>query len=311
MTISAFKKYFKETLSDLYTESESTFLSSLFIHKIVGFDHFQQRRFSEQELLIEDENQLSSLVSELKTGRPYQQILGETEFYGMKFFVDENVLIPRPETEELLEIAISEIKKHLSNVMGSDIKSESLDVKWTEKAPHASNDEKKETGTLKILDIGTGSGVIPLVLKKHFPDAEVSSVDFSEKALSTAQKNAALHQLNINFIHADYLGFEPTERYDIIISNPPYIGIEEEVEIADSVKEFEPKMALFSPTSDALIFYRKIAEDCKKYLNDHGLLFLEINQKLGPETLGLYSDFSQAELLKDLSDNDRFIYGRK
>jgi release factor glutamine methyltransferase len=311
MTISAFKKYFKETLSDLYTESESAFLSSLFIHKIVGFDHFQQRRFSEQELLIEDENQLSSLVSELKTGRPYQQILGETEFYGMKFFVDENVLIPRPETEELLEIAISEIKKHLSNVMGSDIKSESLDVKWTEKAPHASNDEKNETGTLKILDIGTGSGVIPLVLKKHFPDAEVSSVDFSEKALSTAQKNAELHQLNINFIHADYLGFEPTERYDIIISNPPYIGIEEEVEIADSVKEFEPKMALFSPTSDALIFYRKIAEDCKKYLNDHGLLFLEINQKLGPETLALYSDFSQAELLKDLSDNDRFIYGRK
>lgn len=311
MTISAFKKYFKETLSDLYTESESAFLSSLFIHKIVGFDHFQQRRFSEQELLIEDENQLSSLVSELKTGRPYQQILGETEFYGMKFFVDEHVLIPRPETEELLEIAISEIKKYLSNVMGSDIKSESLDVKWTKKAPHDSNDEKKETGTLKILDIGTGSGVIPLVLKKHFPDAEVSSVDFSEKALSTAQKNAALHQLNINFIHADYLGFEPTERYDIIISNPPYIGIEEEVEIADSVKEFEPKMALFSPTSDALIFYRKIAEDCKKYLNDHGLLFLEINQKLGPETLALYSDFSQAELLKDLSDNDRFIYGRK
>lgn len=311
MTISAFKKYFKETLSDLYTESESAFLSSLFIHKIVGFDHFQQRRFSEQELLIEDENQLSSLVSELKTGRPYQQILGETEFYGMKFFVDENVLIPRPETEELLEIAISEIKKYLSNVMGSDIKSESLDVKWTEKAPHASNDEKNETGTLKILDIGTGSGVIPLVLKKHFPDAEVSSVDFSEKALSTAQKNAELHQLNINFIHADYLGFEPTERYDIIISNPPYIGIEEEVEIADSVKEFEPKMALFSPTSDALIFYRKIAEDCKKYLNDHGLLFLEINQKLGPETLALYSDFSQAELLKDLSDNHRFIYGRK
>ncbi|MBL3546659.1 peptide chain release factor N(5)-glutamine methyltransferase [Chryseobacterium sp. KMC2] len=311
MTISAFKKYFKETLSDLYTESESAFLSSLFIHKIVGFDHFQQRRFSEQELLIEDENQLSSLVSELKTGRPYQQILGETEFYGMKFFVDENVLIPRPETEELLEIAISEIKKYLSNVMGSNIKSESLDVKWAEKAPHASNDEKNETGTLKILDIGTGSGVIPLVLKKHFPDAEVSSVDFSEKALSTAQKNAELHQLNINFIHADYLGFEPTERYDIIISNPPYIGIEEEVEIADSVKEFEPKMALFSPTSDALIFYRKIAEDCKKYLNDHGLLFLEINQKLGPETLALYSDFSQAELLKDLSDNDRFIYGRK
>lgn len=282
MTISAFKKYFKAELSGLYTESESIFLSSLFIHQITGFDNFQQRRFSEQELLTADEEKLSHLVSELKTGRPYQQILGETEFYGMKFFVDENVLIPRPETEELLEIAIREIKN--SKFKGQNI---------------------------KILDIGTGSGIIPLVLKKYFPEAHVSSVDFSEKALNTAKRNAGYHQLEINFIHADYLNYEPGEDYDIIISNPPYIGIEEEIEIADSVKEFEPKMALFSPTADALIFYRKIAEDAKKYLSEDGLLFLEINQKLGPETLDLYHYFSNVQLLKDLSENDRFIYGRK
>ncbi|WP_330746643.1 peptide chain release factor N(5)-glutamine methyltransferase [Chryseobacterium sp. CP-77] len=282
MTISAFKKYFKTELSDLYTDSESVFLSSLFIQQIVGFDSFQQRRFAEQELLMDDEEKLDHIVSELKTGRPYQQILGETEFYGMKFFVDENVLIPRPETEELLEFAIREIK-------GSEFKVQGL----------------------KILDIGTGSGVIPLVLKKHFPEAEVSSIDFSEKALKTAQRNAEYHQLEIRFIHADYLNFDLAENYDIIISNPPYIGIEEEIEIVDSVKEFEPKMALFSPTSDALIFYRKIAEDAEKYLNENGLLFLEINQKLGPETLELYLDFSNAQLLKDLSENDRFIYGRK
>lgn len=282
MTISAFKKYFKTELSDLYTESESVFLSSLFIHQIVGFDHFQQRRFSEQELLTDDEEKLCHQISELKTGRPYQQILGETEFYGMKFFVDENVLIPRPETEELLEIAIREIQRLKLKVQG-----------------------------LKILDIGTGSGVIPLVLKKHFPEAEVSSIDFSEKALKTAQRNADYHQLEIQFIHADYLNSELIESYDIIISNPPYIGIEEEIEIADSVKEFEPKMALFSPTADALIFYKKIAEDAKKHLNEDGLLFLEINQKLGPQTLELYQYFSNVQLLKDLSENDRFIYGRK
>lgn len=282
MTISAFKKYFKAELSDLYTESESLFLSSLFIHQIVGFDHFQQRRFSEQELLTDDEEKLCQLVSELKTGRPYQQILGETEFYGMKFFVDENVLIPRPETEELLEIAIREIQNSKFNIKN-----------------------------IKILDIGTGSGVIPLVLKKYFPEAKVSSIDFSEKALETAKRNADYHQLEIQFIHADYLHFEPVENYDIIISNPPYIGIEEEIEIADSVKEFEPKMALFSPTADALIFYRKIADDAKKHLNKDGLLFLEINQKLGHETLELYQYFSNAQLLKDLSENDRFIYGRK
>jgi release factor glutamine methyltransferase len=282
MTISAFKKYFKTALSELYTESESAFLSSLLVHQIVGFDSFHQRRFSEQELLIDDEEKLCHLVSELKTGKPYQQILGETEFYGMKFFVDENVLIPRPETEELLEIAIKEIQGSL--------------LKFQE---------------VKILDIGTGSGVIPLVLKKYFPEAEVSSIDFSEKALETARKNADYHQLEIKFIHADYLNFDLIENYDIIISNPPYIGIDEEVEIADSVKEFEPKMALFSPTADALIFYRKIAEDAKNHLNKNGFLFLEINQKLGPETLELYHYFSNAQLLKDLSENDRFIYGRK
>ena len=282
MTISAFKKYFRTELSGLYTESEAVFLSSLFIHQIAGFDAFQQRRFSEQELLTDDKEKLCHLISELKTGRPYQQILGETEFYGMKFFVDENVLIPRPETEEMLEIAIREIQGSKSKIQN-----------------------------LKILDIGTGSGVIPLVLKKYFPEANVSSVDFSENALKTAKRNAEYHQLEIRFIHADYLNFELAENYDIIISNPPYIGIEEEIEIADSVKEFEPKMALFSPTSDALIFYRKISEDAKKHLNEGGLLFLEINQKLGSETLELYQDFSNVRLLKDLSENDRFIYGRK
>lgn len=283
MTITEFKKYFKTELSEVYSDSESAFLCAVFIQKIIGLDSFHQRRLSGQELLVDDEKQLLQIISDLKTGRPYQQILGETEFYGMIFFVDENVLIPRPETEELLEIAI-----------------------------HKIHDSEIDVQELKILDIGTGSGVIPLVLKKHFPGAKISSIDFSEKALETAKRNAEHHQLEINFIHGDYLNFELAETYDVIISNPPYIGIEEETEIADSVKEFEPKMALFSPVQDALIFYRKIAEDAKKYLKDNGLLFLEINQKLGPETLDLYTGhFSDAQLIKDLSENDRFIVGKK
>ncbi|WP_343608757.1 peptide chain release factor N(5)-glutamine methyltransferase [Chryseobacterium oranimense] len=283
MTVSEFKKYFKSELSPLYNDSESTFLCSVFIQKIVGLNSFHQRKSADQPLLIDDEQKLIAAVSELKTGRPYQQILGETEFYGMLFFVDEHVLIPRPETEELLEMAIRTIRN-----------------------------SGFQTQNLKILDIGTGSGVIPLVLKKHFPAAEISSVDFSEKALETAKRNAEYHQLEINFIHADYLNSELTEVYDVIISNPPYIGMEEETEIADSVKEFEPKMALFSPVQDALIFYRKIAADSKQHLKDNGLLFLEINQKLGSETLDLYIDsFAEAQLIKDLSENDRFIFGRK
>lgn len=283
MTVSEFKKYFKLELSPLYTDSESTFLCSVFIQRVVGLNSFHQRKLADQPLLIDDEQKLIAAVSELKTGRPYQQILGETEFYGMLFFVDEHVLIPRPETEELLEMAIRTIRN-----------------------------SGFQTQNLKILDIGTGSGVIPLVLKKHFPEAEISSVDFSEKALETAKRNAEYHQLEINFLHADYLNSELTEVYDVIISNPPYIGMEEETEIADSVKEFEPKMALFSPVQDALIFYRKIAADSKQHLKDNGLLFLEINQKLGPETLDLYTDsFAEAQLIKDLSENDRFIFGRK
>ena len=279
MTISDFKNQFKKELYELYTASEIDFLYTVFIEEIFGLNQAQQRIFSENEISDEHKRNLLDIVSELKTGKPYQHILGETEFYGMTFFVNENVLIPRPETEELLELAIRKISNLKSQISG-----------------------------IKILDIGTGSGIIPLVLKKHFPEAEISSIDLSEKALVVAKKNAEFHQLDIKFIHADYLNFDLNEMYDVIISNPPYIGIEEDEEIADSVKGFEPTMALFSPTSDALIFYRKIAKDAGKHLIKNGLLFLEINQKLGPETLELYKNsFPEAQLIKDISGNDRFI----
>ena len=281
MTILELKTLFTENLSSHFTTSEGAELYSIFIEKELGYNKFQQRQ-SENEILSEKQiENFRALISELKTGKPFQQILGETEFYGLKFFVDENVLIPRPETEELLELAIEKIKAR-------SLKSE----------------------VIKILDIGTGSGIIPIVLKKHFPQAEISAIDFSEKALKTAKRNADFHEVEINFIHQDYLNADLTEIYEVIISNPPYIGMEEEVEIADSVKEFEPKMALFSPTSNALIFYEKIAKDCENHLAKNGLVFLEINQKLGNETRELFIDvLSEVELLKDISGNERFVWG--
>ena len=282
MTILEFKRYFKSELSELYTEAESAQLYSVFLYEKTGFDRFQQRRFAHQELLISDEEELKEIIVELKTGKPYQQILGHTEFYGKKFFVDENVLIPRPETEELVELAKIEIQNLKSKIQN-----------------------------LKLLDIGTGSGIIPITLKKHFPNAEISAIDISEKALEIAKKNAEFHQANIQFIQQDYLNTKLEENYDIIISNPPYIGIEENIEIEDSVKGFEPNIALFSPTSDALIFYKKIAKDGEKYLNENGMIFLEINQKLGKETLELFSNYSESRLIKDLSGNDRFIFAKK
>ena len=282
MTILEFKRYFKSELSELYTEAESAQLYSVFLYEKTGFDRFQQRRFAHQELLISDEEELKEIIEELKTGKPYQQILGHTEFYGKKFFVDENVLIPRPETEELVELAKIEIQNLKSKIQN-----------------------------LKLLDIGTGSGIIPITLKKYFPNAEISAMDISEKALEIAQKNADFHKKEINFIQADFLNTELTEKYDIIISNPPYIGIEENIEIEDSVKGFEPNIALFSPTSDALIFYKKIAKDGEKHLNENGMIFLEINQKLGKETLELFSNYSESRLIKDLSGNDRFVFAKK
>jgi len=317
MTLSLLKKHFLDSLSEVYTDSESTFIFQIFTEHILCLNNFQQRQSADLELSDENINKFHQIISELKTGKPCLQILGETEFYGMTFFIDENVLIPRPETEELLEFAIKKIQDARFEMRDSGFGisnsgSEILDIN----NPDFSEEKNPQTlqcfnSPIKILDIGTGSGIIPLVLKKHFPEAEITSIDFSEAALKTAKKNAAFHQLDINFIHADYLSLDLNQNFDVIISNPPYIGIDEENEIADSVKEFEPKMALFSPISDALIFYRKIAEDSKKYLNENGLLFLEINQKLGKETLELYNDFSQTQLIKDLSENDRFIFGIK
>ena len=278
-----YKIYFKKEISANYTEAESSILFEIFLEHLTDLNKIELRKVITQEIEKTHSVELQNIIEQLKTGKPYQQILGETEFYGLKFFVDEHVLIPRPETEELLELAIKKMQ-----------------------------DPRCKIQDLKVLDIGTGSGIIPIVLKKHFPNSEISAIDFSEKALKTAQRNADFHEVEINFIYQDYLNQNLTEVYDVIISNPPYIGIEEEDEIADSVKEFEPKMALFSPTSNALIFYEKIAEDCKNHLAKDGLVFLEINQKLGKETLELFTKvLKEAELIEDVSGNERIVWGRK
>lgn len=299
MTISDLKILFQNELSELYSSSEIEELFSIFCKHHLEMNKVELRINHNKVLSESDSIQFSQAISELKTGKPFQQILGETEFFGMKFFVNEHVLIPRPETEELLELAIGKI------VDGFQLSVDRV-TNGKNHQPSAINHQ------LKILDIGTGSGIIPIVLKKHFPDAEVSAIDISDDALKIANRNAEFHNTEINFIQKDYLNEQLDEVYDIIISNPPYIGIEENIEIEDSVKGFEPNLALFSPTSDALIFYKKIAKDSLLHLSENGMIFLEINQKLGPETLELFSEnFSEALLLKDISANDRIIYVRK
>ena len=281
MTINQVKNLFSEELQSLYTSAECVELFFIFCEIILNLNKIDIRSQLENSISAENQKEFLKIISILKEGKPYQQILGETYFYGNKFFVDENVLIPRPETEELIEL----IESRLSHL-------------------------KKEK--LKILDVGTGSGCISISLAKIFPNAEVSSIDISEKALNIAQKNADFHKVKINFIQKDYLNEKLDEIYDIIVSNPPYIDVLEREEISHSVKGFEPNIALFAPENRVLAFYEKIAQDSENHLKKGGSVFLEINQKLGKETLQLFQDvLTKSELVKDLSENDRFVIGEK
>ena len=284
MTLLEIKKYFREELTDLYTDSEASVLCSVFLEKITGFRTRQLRRFLHQELVDDDIGKIKDIVAQLKTGKPYQYILGEAEFYGRAYKVNNHVLIPRPETEELMEIAITEIK---NSALFSGRKN------------------------FRLLDIGTGSGIIPITIKSRFPKAEASALDISEEALEVARYNSEIHHTEIRFSRLDFLQDKIEAIWDVIISNPPYIGKDEENEISDGVKNFEPPEALFSPFKDPLIFYRKIAETAARQLSEDGMIFLEINQKFGKETLALFQTFRSAELIRDLSGNDRFVVVKK
>lgn len=226
--------------------------------------------FNERKLLF----QLKLL--DLKYGKPLQYVLGETEFYGMKFFLNENVLIPRPETEEIIEWILTDTKNSFIN----------------------------------ILDIGTGSGCIPIVLKKHLKESEITSIDVSKKALDLAKINAEFHKTSIKFINSDFLNDNLNElgKFDIIVSNPPYIAKKEEVNMQKRVVKHEPNIALFVPNQDPLIFYKRIIEFAKSHLKPNGKIFVEINQNLANETKKLFLlSFKSVKLKQDISGNYRMI----
>jgi release factor glutamine methyltransferase len=215
-------------------------------------------------------------------------VLNETWFAGMKLYVDEAVLIPRPETEELVEWIVSEVR----NEKNSKVKSQNL--------------------KFKILDVGTGSGCISLALKRYLPEAEVTAVDVSEDALIVAKKNAIAYDLKINFLQLDFLNKEQWkafEKYDIIVSNPPYIKKSEEFTMRDNVLNYEPQIALFVPDDDALIFYKALAEFAQLHLKKTGSLFVEINEALGIQVVELFKEnnFNKVVLKKDLQGKDRMV----
>jgi release factor glutamine methyltransferase len=281
MLIKNYKTTFLHELSSLYDEKES----ESFFYLVLESFHRKKRI----DLALEPEMEMNALqllrwesvLVELKKHKPIQYILGETEFFGLPFLVNENVLIPRPETEELVALILAEEEK-----------------------------VKREEGKVMILDIGTGSGCIPIALKKNSPNAEVYAIDVSEKALATAQKNAALNNVEVHFILNNILETDHLEQtFDIIVSNPPYVRNLEKAEINPNVFEYEPHLALFVADDDALLFYRKITELAKKNLNQNGQLYFEINQYLGKETVALVESFGfkNVKLLKDIYGNNRMI----
>ena len=289
MQIKNYKELFKKELESIYDEHEIDSFFYIILEKLHRLKRIDLALNPEAVMDGNHLKQWKNIVSDLKIQKPIQYILGETEFYGLRFEVNENTLIPRPETEELVELIIAK-------------------------------SQKPEGKSLRILDIGTGSGCIAISLAKNISNAEVFAIDVSEKALATANKNAELNNVIVNFINTDILKIEDLQNlrtsnfvlptlFDIIVSNPPYVRNLEKAEIKPNVLEYEPHLALFVEDTDALLFYRKIAELAKKNLNSEGKLYFEINQYLGKETVQLLEDlgFRNVTLRKDVYGNDRMI----
>lgn len=270
------------SLQNVYSESEIHVLGMLILEKLTGFS--RTRLLTDKDIALNEiqRNLSVQYLERLINHEPIQYILGETEFYGLKFKVSPSVLIPRPETEELVE--------------------------WV-KPPHPPKGGFL-SGTPTILDIGTGSGCIAVALKKKFPSANVSAMDISAEALALAKENAALNEVYIEFIQDDILHPAATNRkWDVIVSNPPYIPHAGKAEMTAGVLDFEPHLALFVPDDDPLLFYRRIADFALEHLTSQGRLYFEIHHSLGRECCRLLESmgFHSVELRKDLSGNDRMI----
>jgi release factor glutamine methyltransferase len=288
-------------LANLYDITELEAITLLAISEICNLSKAKIKAFPEIELSQQQVEKLADTLTQLKTGKPIQYILGKTEFYGLPFYVNSSVLIPRPETEELVEWVISSVG------------SEQLSV------------HSRQLAVGGILDIGTGSGCIAISLKKNLPQYNVAAVDISEAALETAKTNAELNKVNVEFIQADILNPEQpftfhlspftsdhlplATYYSLIISNPPYVTLHDKTQMHTNITEFEPHNALFVPEDDPLIFYRVIADFAISHLSPNGLLFFEINESYGEEIVELLKskNFKNVELRKDLSGRDRMV----
>ncbi|WP_454802540.1 peptide chain release factor N(5)-glutamine methyltransferase [Mucilaginibacter phyllosphaerae] len=275
---------FQQSLAEVYDRRETEAIALLVLEEITDLSRSKIKAFTEDEITGEASEKIHLILEELKTGKPVQYILGTTEFYGLNFLVNPATLIPRPETEELVQWVLEESKK--------------LKIKNQKPLP--------------VLDIGTGSGCIAISVKKNLPEAVITAIDISPEALHMAIKNALINDVEVEFIHDDILKTQSVivnSTYDIIISNPPYVTLDDKLLMHQNVTNFEPHNALFVPQNDPLVFYKAIADFAVGRLSNNGLLFFEINENFGKETIELLSNkgFINTELRQDMSGRDRMI----
>jgi release factor glutamine methyltransferase len=296
MKIKDYRVQFIQELSSIYDVGEAESFFYLILEEKHKLKRIDLALNPELTLSNEEIQYWNSISEQLKKEIPIQYLLGKTCFYGLEFEVNSTVLIPRPETEELVDWIIEDQK---------------LEVR-SGKMEAGSWELEDGSRKIKILDIGTGSGCIAISLAKNIPNALVFAIDVSEKALATAQKNAEINEVNVAFISKNILETNDLEQqFDIIVSNPPYVRQLEKQGIKNNVLDNEPHLALFVDDNDALIFYKKIAELAQKNLSPNGQLFFEINQYLGKEVMDLLESmgFQNIELRKDIYGNNRMIRG--
>lgn len=278
-TIKSAKEYFSEKLMDVFEQPEIDANFFVAIEHYFGITRQQYLLNSDKRLSESDLLKLVYCAKQLKEDKPLAYILGEWEFYGLKFKVNEHTLIPRPETEELVALILEE------------------------------NEED-----CKVLDIGTGTGCIPIAIKKQQPNFEVHAIDVSEEALTIAAQNAALNNVEISFEKQDILADDIVIKgLDVIVSNPPYIPMKDKTEMANNVLDYEPHLALFVENNEPLLFYDKIADQAKVALKENGKLYFEIHEKYGKEVKLLMEQkgFKNVEIVNDINGKERMIKALK
>ena len=283
MKLKLFKEQFYNKLESKFPQSEIATFFKILIDSYLSIKPVDLVLNPDLKLNVEQLKLMKTAEERLHTNEPIQYIIGETEFYGYPFEVTDAVLIPRPETEELVEWITKDLQEQVFT-------------------------------NLSILDIGTGSGCIAISLAKNLPNAKISAIDVSEKAIELAQRNAEKNAVSVNFLERDILNTSVLpHKYTVIVSNPPYVRNLEKAEILSNVLDHEPGLALFVDDNDPLIFYRKISELAYSFLEEEGILYFEINQYLGEETINLIKNigFTTVELRDDFAGKPRMIKAKR